>query len=95
MALLLGMITPLGWLERVPTYKERLRDLAERDIANLGFLAYPVLQTVDITIVQGRHVPVGEDQVSHLEISREIVRRFNRLYGEVLVEPQALLSDPP
>ena len=95
MALLLGMITPLGWLERVPTYKERLRDLAERDIANLGLLAYPVLQTVDITIVQGRYVPVGEDQVSHLEISREIVRRFNRLYDDVLLEPQALLSDSP
>lgn len=95
MALLLGMITPLGWLERVPTYKERLRDLAERDIANLGLLGYPVLQTVDITIVRGRFVPVGEDQVSHLEISREIVRRFNRLYGEVLVEPQALLSETP
>jgi tryptophanyl-tRNA synthetase len=95
MALLLGMITPLGWLERVPTYKERLRDLAERDIANLGLLGYPVLQTVDITIVNGELVPVGEDQISHLEISREIVRRFNRLYGEVLVEPQALLSENP
>jgi tryptophanyl-tRNA synthetase len=95
MSLLLSMITPLGWLERVPTYKERLRDLAERDIANLGLLAYPVLQTVDITIVRGRFVPVGEDQVSHLEISREIVRRFNRLYGEVLLEPQALLSEWP
>ena len=95
MALLLGMLTPLGWLERVPTYKERLRDMAERDIANLGLLAYPVLQTVDITIVAGRYVPVGEDQVSHLEISREIVRRFNRLYGDVLLEPQALLSQTP
>ena len=95
MALLLGMLTPLGWLERVPTYKERLRDLAERDISNLGLLAYPVLQTVDITIVEGRYVPVGEDQVSHLEISREIVRRFNRLYGDVLLEPQALLSVDP
>jgi tryptophanyl-tRNA synthetase len=95
MALLLGMITPLGWLERVPTYKERLRDMAERDIANFGLLGYPVLQTVDITIVRGEFVPVGEDQVSHLEISREIVRRFNRLFGEVLVEPQPLLSDFP
>ena len=85
----------MGWLERVPTYKERLRDLAERDISNLGLLAYPVLQTVDITIVQGRYVPVGEDQVSHLEISREIVRRFNRLYGDVLLEPQALLCRSP
>jgi tryptophanyl-tRNA synthetase len=95
MALLLGMLTPLGWLERVPTYKERLRDLAERDIANFGLLGYPVLQTVDIAIVRGELVPVGEDQVSHLEISREIVRRFNRLYGDVLVEPQPLLSDTP
>jgi tryptophanyl-tRNA synthetase len=95
MALLLSMITPLGWLERVPTFKERLRDLAEREIANLGFLSYPLLQTVDITIVRGRFVPVGEDQVSHLEICREIVRRFNRLYGDTLVEPQALLSETP
>jgi len=95
MTLLLGMITPLGWLERVPTFKERLRDLAERDIANFGLLGYPVLQTVDITIVRGELVPVGEDQVAHLEISREIVRRFNRLYGPVLVEPQALLSEAP
>jgi len=95
MALLLGMITPLGWLERVPTYKERLRDMAERDVANYGLLGYPVLQTVDIAIVRGELVPVGEDQVSHLEISREIVRRFNRLFGDVLVEPQPLLSDFP
>jgi tryptophanyl-tRNA synthetase len=95
LALLLGMITPLGWLERVPTYKERLRDNAERDIANFGLLGYPVLQTVDITIVRGELVPVGEDQVAHLELSREIVRRFNRLYGSVLVEPQALLSETP
>ncbi len=95
MALLLGMITPLGWLERVPTYKERLRDMAERDVANFGLLGYPILQTVDISIVRGELVPVGEDQVSHLEISREIVRRFNRLFGEVLVEPQPLLSDFP
>ena len=93
--LLLGMITPLGWLERVPTYKERLRDMAERDVANLGLLGYPVLQTVDITIVKGELVPVGEDQVAHLELSREIVRRFDRLYGDVLVEPRALLSSSP
>jgi tryptophanyl-tRNA synthetase len=93
--LLLGMITPLGWLERVPTYKERLRDLSERDIANFGLLGYPLLQTVDIAIVKGELVPVGEDQVVHIELSREVVRRFNRLYGEVLVEPQALLSRAP
>ena len=95
MALLLGMITPIGWLERVPTFKERLRDMAERDIANLGLLGYPVLQTVDIAIVRGELVPVGEDQLPHLELSREIVRRFNRLYGDVLVEPQPLLSKAP
>jgi tryptophanyl-tRNA synthetase len=95
MTLLLGMITPLGWLERVPTFKERLRDMAERDIANLGLLAYPLLQTVDIAIVRGEMVPVGEDQLPHLELSREIVRRFNRLYGDVLVEPQPMLSESP
>lgn len=95
MTLLLGMITPLGWLERVPSYKERLRDMSERDIANFGLLGYPVLQAVDIAIVGGQLVPVGEDQVAHLEISREIVRRFNRLYGDVLVEPQPLLSETP
>ncbi len=95
MTLLLGMVTPLGWLERVPTYKERLRDNAERDIANYGLLGYPLLQTVDITIVKGVLVPVGEDQVPHLELSREVVRRFNRLYGDVLVEPQPLLSETP
>jgi tryptophanyl-tRNA synthetase len=95
MTLLLGMIAPLGWLERVPTYKERLRDNAERDIANYGLLGYPLLQTVDIAIVKGELVPVGEDQVPHLELSRELVRRFNRLYGDVLVEPQPLLSETP
>jgi tryptophanyl-tRNA synthetase len=95
LALLLGMLTPLGWLERVPTFKERLRDLAERDIANYGLLGYPVLQTADIAIVKGELVPVGEDQVPHLELSREMVRRFNRHYGPVLLEPQALLSETP
>jgi tryptophanyl-tRNA synthetase len=95
MALLLGMLTPLGWLERVPSYKERLRDLTEREASHLGLLGYPVLQTVDIAIVGGELVPVGEDQVAHLEVSREIVRRFNRLYGDVLVEPQPLLSSSP
>ena len=93
LTLLLGMLTPLGWLERVPTFKERLRDLAERDIANYGLLGYPVLQTADIAIVRGELVPVGEDQLPHLELSREIVRRFNRHYGDTLVEPQALLSE--
>jgi len=95
MSLLLGMITPLGWLERVPSYKDRLRDMSEREVANFGLLGYPVLQVVDISIVRGELVPVGEDQVAHLELSREIVRRFNRLYGDVLIEPQPLLSDTP
>jgi tryptophanyl-tRNA synthetase len=95
LSLLLGMITPLGWLERVPSFKERLRDMAERDVANFGLLGYPVLQTVDIAIVHGELVPVGEDQVAHLELSRQIVRRFNRLYGELLIEPQPLLSTTP
>jgi tryptophanyl-tRNA synthetase len=95
MALLLGMATPLGWLERVPSFKERLRDMAEREVVNYGFLGYPVLQAVDITIVKGELVPVGQDQVAHLELTREIVRRFNGLYGEVLAEPQPLLSETP
>ncbi|MFM7719432.1 MAG: tryptophan--tRNA ligase [Actinomycetota bacterium] len=95
LALLFGMITPLGWLERVPTFKERLRDLGEREGATFGLLGYPVLQAVDITIVRGEQVPVGEDQVHHLELTREIVRRFNRYYGDTLVEPQPLLSTAP
>ena len=95
MALLLGMTTPLGWLERVPSFKERLRDMAERETANYGLLGYPVLQAVDITIVKGELVPVGQDQVAHLEISREIVRRFNNTFGEILIEPQPLLSETP
>lgn len=95
LALLFGMITPLGWLERVPTFKERLRDMEGREAASFGLLGYPVLQAVDITIVKGEQVPVGEDQVHHLELTREIVRRFNRFYGEILVEPQPLLSNAP
>ncbi len=95
LALLLGMTTPLGWLERVPSFKERLRDMAEREVANYGLLGYPLLQAVDITIVRGELVPVGQDQVAHLELTREIVRRFNGLYGDVLVEPQPLLSPTP
>ncbi len=95
MALLFGMTTPLGWLERVPSFKERLRDMAEREVANYGLLGYPLLQAVDITIVRGELVPVGQDQVAHLELSREIVRRFNGLYGDVLLEPQPLLSQTP
>jgi len=89
----LSMITPLGWLERNPTHKEQLRELASRHINTSGNLAYPVLQTADITIVDGEVVPVGEDQLPHLEIAREIVRRLAHLYGDdLLVEPVALLS---
>jgi tryptophanyl-tRNA synthetase len=91
--LLLSMITPLGWLERVPTYKEQIQQIENKDLSTYGFLGYPVLQTVDIAIYRAHFVPVGEDQASHLEISREIVRRFNYLYGaEVFPEPQALFT---
>lgn len=90
--LLLSMVTPLGWLERVPTYKEQLQQLSGREIATYGFLGYPVLQAADITGYKADTVPVGEDQVPHLELAREIVRRFNFLYGPVLVEPQAKLT---
>lgn len=87
-----GMITPLGWLERNPTYKEQLRELSERELQTYGFLGYPVLQAADILIVRADIVPVGEDQLPHLELTREIARRFNFLYGEYFNEPQALLS---
>jgi tryptophanyl-tRNA synthetase len=93
--LLLSMITPLGWLERVPTYKEKLQELQDRDLSTYGFLGYPLLQTADIIIYRSRYVPVGIDQVPHLEISREITRRFNHLYGQVFPEPEALLTEFP
>jgi tryptophanyl-tRNA synthetase len=94
--LLLSMITPLGWLERVPTYKEQMQQLETKDLSTYGFLGYPLLQTVDIIIYRAHFVPVGEDQSSHLEISREIVRRFHFLYGqEVFPEPQILLTPAP
>lgn len=87
-----GMITPLGWLERNPTYKEQLRELSSRHIQTYGFLGYPVLQAADILIVKGEIVPVGEDQVPHLELTREIARRFNSLYRQYFPEPKAMLS---
>lgn len=93
--LLLSMITPLGWLERVPTYKEKQQELKDRDLSNYGFLGYPLLQTADIIIYRAKYVPVGIDQVPHLEISREIARRFNHLYKEVFPEPEALLTEFP
>ncbi|NGX16438.1 tryptophan--tRNA ligase [Wenzhouxiangella sp. XN24] len=79
--LLLSMITPLGWLERVPTYKDQQEKLKERDLATYGFLGYPLLQSADILMYRAGHVPVGEDQVAHVEITREVARRFNHLYG--------------
>jgi len=94
LAVLLGMITPVSWLERVPTYKDQIAALGS-EIATYGFLGYPVLQTVDIAAFKGQGVPVGQDQLPHLELCREIVRRFNHLYGDVLVEPEAVLSQTP
>jgi tryptophanyl-tRNA synthetase len=90
--LMLSMITPTPWLERVPTYKEQQEQVTDRDLATYGFLGYPLLQTADVAIYGAHGVPVGDDQVPHLELSREVVRRFNSLYGEVLVEPQAMLT---
>ena len=92
---LLSMIIPVPWLERVPTYKEQRDQLTEKDLSTYGFLGYPLLQTADIIIYNAQYVPVGEDQVPHLELSREVVRRFHAFYGEVFVEPQPLLTTFP
>lgn len=93
--LLLSMLTPISWLERVPSYKEMKNELKDRDLSTYGFLGYPLLQTADVAIYNGNYVPVGQDQVAHLELSREILRRFNHLYGEIFVEPQPLLTPSP
>src|SRR5436309_10836695 len=93
--LLLSMITPLGWLERVPTYKEQRDNIKEKDLGTYGFLGYPVLQAADILIYKADCVPVGEDQVAHVELTREIARRFNGFYGgarAIFPEPQTLLT---
>jgi tryptophanyl-tRNA synthetase len=91
---LLSMITPLSWLERNPTYKELKEELKEKDLSNLGFLGYPVLQAADIVIYHADRVPIGEDQLPHLELTREIVRRFNFIYGEgTLREPKEILTE--
>jgi tryptophanyl-tRNA synthetase len=95
LSLLLSMTVPTPWLERVPTYKEQIEQLADKDLSTLGFLGYPLLQTADIIIYNAHFVPVGEDQVPHLELSREIVRRFHNFYGELFVEPQPLLTTFP
>jgi len=93
--LLLQMVVPIPWLERVPTYKAQREQLSEKDLSTAGFLGYPLLQTADVALYDGRFVPVGEDQVAHLELSREAIRRFHQFYGEVLVEPQPLLTSMP
>jgi tryptophanyl-tRNA synthetase len=90
--LLLSMVVPIPWLERVPTYKEQREQLAGRDLSTLGFLGYPLLQTGDVALYDGRFVPVGDDQVPHLELGREVVRRFNQHFGDALVEAQPLLT---
>lgn len=92
LALLLGMVTPLGWLYRCPTFKDKVNDIKGKETINFGLLGYPVLMTADILAYRATHVPVGEDQLAHLEISREIVRRFNGFYGEVFPEPKAVLT---
>jgi len=90
--LLLSMVVPVPWLERVPTYKEQQESLKDKDLSSIGFLGYPLLQTADVAMYDARFVPVGEDQVAHLELAREVVRRFNNYYGDVLIEPQPLLT---
>jgi tryptophanyl-tRNA synthetase len=91
--LLLSMIVPVPWLERVPTYKEQQQQLTGKDLSTYGFLGYPLLQAADIVIYKANAVPVGEDQAAHIEITREIVRRFNNLYGGVFPEPQTLFTE--
>jgi tryptophanyl-tRNA synthetase len=91
---LLGMVTPVSWLERVPTYKGQIAELGEA-IDTYGFLGYPLLQTADIILYKATQVPVGQDQVPHIELAREVVRRVNHLYGEIFPEPQALLAEFP
>jgi tryptophanyl-tRNA synthetase len=93
--LLLSMTVPIPWLERVPTYKEQIEQMSDKDLSTLGFLGYPLLQTADVIIYNAQYVPVGEDQVPHLELSREIVRRFHNFYGELFVEPLPLLTKFP
>ena len=93
--LLLSMITPLGWLERNPTYKEQMREIEGKDLSTYGFLGYPVLQAADIVMYKANKVPVGVDQAPHVELTREIVRRFNQFYGPVFPEPDVLLTQIP
>jgi len=92
---LLSMVTPLAWLERVPTYKEKQTEVKDKDLNTYGFLGYPLLQSADILIYRANFVPVGVDQMPHLEITREIGRRFNNFYGEVFPDPEGLLTEFP
>ncbi len=93
--LLLSMITPVSWLERVPSYKEQQQQIHEKDLSTYGFLGYPLLQSADIMIYKADAVPVGEDQVPHIELTREVVRRFNNFYGAVFPAPKTLLTATP
>jgi tryptophanyl-tRNA synthetase len=93
--LLFSMFTPLSWLERVPTYKEQREQITDKDLGTYGFLGYPLLQAADILIYKAHYVPVGVDQVPHIELTREVARRFGFLYRPVLVEPEALLTEFP
>lgn len=95
LSLLLSMFTPLAWLERCPTYKDQIKQLENKEIETHGFIGYPVLQAADIVIYKADCVPIGEDQVPHLELTREIVRRFNFYHGDTFIEPQAILSKTP
>ena len=93
--LLFSMITPLPWLERVPSYKEQMTEIKDHDLHTFGFLGYPLLQSADILMYKANAVPVGGDQVAHIELTREIARRFNHFYGPVFPEPQTLLTEVP
>jgi tryptophanyl-tRNA synthetase len=93
--IILSCLTPLSWLERCPTYKEQLNQMQSRDLTTYGFLGYPVLQAADILIYKATYVPVGEDQLPHLELSREIAKRFNHLYKKIFLEPKPILTKNP
>jgi tryptophanyl-tRNA synthetase len=93
--LILAMITPVPWLERNPTYKEQIAQVSNKDLSNFGFLGYPVLQAADIIMYKPYGVPVGVDQAPHVEITREIARRFNYFYGNIFPEPEVILTETP
>jgi tryptophanyl-tRNA synthetase len=93
--ILLAMLTPLPWAERCPTYKEQQQELTDKDLSTYGFLGYPILQAADILVYRATHVPIGADQLPHLEMTREIARRFNHFYGPVLPEPESVLTEAP